>query len=115
MAQKTRRKAEKKTQEEAERQRVAEKKERKKRMMEYLQWLRDEILEEEATLLKGTEGSQVAGSKQKEVATRNEKGQQPLKKAREKYHRGAIVKMGGSNLCERYVCTGQNCLVHPLK
>jgi len=38
-AQKARREAEAKAKEEAERQRVAEEKERKKRMMEYLQWL----------------------------------------------------------------------------
>ena len=55
-AQKARREAEEKAQEEAERQRVAEK-ERKRRMIEYLQWLWDEMLEEEATLLEGAEGS----------------------------------------------------------
>ena len=65
---------EEKAWEEAERQRVAEEEERKKRMMEYLQWLQDEVLEEEATLLEGTEGSQVMGSKHKEVAARDEKG-----------------------------------------
>ena len=46
-----------KAKEEAERQRVVEEKERKKRIMEYLQWLWDEVLEEEATLLEGAEGS----------------------------------------------------------
>ena len=30
-----------------------------------------------------------------------------------KYYGGAVVKMGGSNPCERCVCTGQDCLVHP--
>jgi len=45
-----------KAKEEAERQRVAEEEERKKRTMEYLQWLRDEVLEEEASLLEGGEG-----------------------------------------------------------
>ena len=39
IAQKTRREVEEKAQEEAKRQRVAEKEERKKRTMEYLQWL----------------------------------------------------------------------------
>ena len=63
------------------------------------------------------ERSQVAGSKCKEVAVRDEEGQWPSKKARgkqlEKYHRGVTVKMGGANLCERCVSTRQDCLVHP--
>jgi len=74
------------------------------------------VLEEEATLLEEAEGSQVAESKQKEVAVGDEEGQRPSKKAREKqlgkYHRGAAVKMGGSNPCERYVCARQDCLAH---
>ena len=70
------------------------------------------MLEEEVTLLEGAEGSQVAGSKYKEVTTGDEERQQPSKKTRGKYHRGATVKMGGSNPCERCVCTGQDCLVH---
>ena len=57
--------------------------------------------------MEGAEGSQVIGSKYKEVATRGEKGQRPSKKAREKqpgkYCRDAAVKMGSSNPCERYV------------
>ena len=57
MAQKARREVEKKAWKEAERQRVAEEEERKRRMMEYLQWLRDEVLEEEAALLERAEGS----------------------------------------------------------
>jgi len=85
-------------------------------MMEYLQRLQNEVLEEEATLLEGAERSQVVGSKYTEVAARNEEMQQPSKKARGKqlgkYHRGAAVKMGGSNPCERCVCAGQDCLVH---
>jgi len=52
-----------KAKEEAERQRVAEEEERKKRTMEYLQRLRDEVLEEEAALLEGAEESQVTESK----------------------------------------------------
>jgi len=75
---------EEKAQEEAERQRVAEEEERKKRTMEYLQQLWDEVLEKETTLLKGAEGSLVAGFKRKEVAARDKKVQQPSKKAREK-------------------------------
>jgi len=115
-AQKARREAEEKAREEAEKQRVVEEEERKRRTMEYLQRLRDEVLEEEATLLEGAEGSQVAGSKCKEVAARDEEVQRPSKKARGKqpgkYRRGATVKMGGANPCERCVSAGQDCLVH---
>ena len=42
------------------------------------------MLEEEATLLERAEESQVIGSKHKSVAARDEKGQQPSKKARGK-------------------------------
>ena len=94
-----------------------EEEERKKRTMEYLQRLWDEVLEEEADLLERAEGSQVTGSKRKEVTAGDEEEQRPSKKARGKqpgkYRRGAAVKMGGSNSCERCVCTGQDCLVHP--
>ena len=105
-AQKARREAEAKAKKEAERQ-------RKRRTMEYLQWLRDKVLEKEVVLLEGAEGFQVVGSKRKEVAAGDEEGQQPSKKAREKYCGGTTVKMGGSNPCERCVYTGQDCLVHP--
>ena len=75
------------------------------------------MLEKEATLLEEAERSQVVGSKYIEVAARNEEIQQPSKKARGKqpgkYRRGAAVKMGGSNLCERCVYAGQDCLVYP--
>jgi len=115
-AQKARREAEEKAREEAEKQRVVEEEERKRRTMEYLQQLRDEVLEEEATLLEGAEESQVVGSKRKEVAAGDEEVQRPSKKARGKqlgkYRRGATVKMGGANLCERCVSAGQDCLVH---
>ena len=77
------------------------------------------MLEEEAALLEGAEESQAMGSKCKEVAAGDEEEQQPSKKARGKqpgkYCGDAAVKMGGSNLCERCVCTGQDCLVHPLR
>jgi len=96
-----------------------EEEERKRRTMEYLQRLRDEVLEEKAILLEGAEGSQVVGSKCKEVAAGDKEGQRLFKKARGKqpgkYHRGAAVKMGGSNPCERCVCARQDCLVHPLR
>ena len=105
-----------KAKEEAERQRVAEEEERKRRMIEYLQRLWDEVLEEEATLLEGAKKSHDLGSKCKEVAAGDKKKQQHSKKARGeqpgKYCRGAAVKMEGANPCERCVCTGQDCLVH---
>jgi len=116
-AQKARREAEAKAKEEAERQRVAEEEERKRRTMEYLQRLRDEVLEEKAVLLEGAEGSQIAGSKRKEVAAGDEEVQWPSKKTRGKqpgkYHGGAAMKMGDTNPCERCVSAGQDCLVHP--
>ena len=104
-----------KAKEEAKRQRVVEEEKRKKWTIKYLQWLRDEVLEEEAALLEGTEESQVTESKYKEITTRDEEVQQPSKKARGKYCGGAAVKMGGSNSCERCVCTGQDCLIYLLR
>ena len=84
--------------------------------MEYLQQLRDEVLEEEAALLEGAEGSQAMGSKRKEAATGDEEEQRPSKKARGKqpgkYRGGAAVKMGGATPCKRCVCAGQDCLVY---
>jgi len=47
-------------------------------------------------------------SKYKKIAAGDKKEQQPSKKAREKYCRGAAIKMGGSNLCKRCVCTPQD-------
>jgi len=74
------------------------------------------VLEEEAALLERAEGSLVTGSKCKEVAVRDKEMQWPSKKARGKqpgkYHRGAVVKMGGANLCKRCVYTRQSCLVY---
>jgi len=74
------------------------------------------VLEKEATLLEGAEGSQVVGSKCKEIATRDEEVQRPFKKARGKqlgkYCGGAAVKMRGANPCERCMSAGQDCLVH---
>jgi len=57
-----------KAQEEAEKQRIAE----EKKKLEYIQQLQNEVLEEEAALLKGAEESQITGSKQKKVTTGNE-------------------------------------------
>ena len=53
------------------------------------------------------------GFKCKKVAAGDEEGQQPSKKARKKYCRDAIVKMGGFNPCKRCVYAGQDCLVYP--
>jgi len=82
-------------------------------MKDHITMAHDMVLEEEAALLEGAEGSQVMGSKHKEVTARDKEGQQPSKKTREKYHGGATVKMGGANPCERCVCTRQSCLVYP--
>jgi len=65
---------EKRAKEEAERQRIAEEK-KKRKMLEYLQQLQDEVLEEEKVLLEGTEKSQVAGSKCKEITSGDKKRQ----------------------------------------
>ena len=85
--------------------------------MEYLQQLQDKVLEEEAALLERAEGSQVMGSKCKEVTAKDEEWQWPSKKARGKqlgkYRGDAAVKMGGATPCKRCVCTRQDCLVHP--
>ena len=75
------------------------------------------MLEEEAALLEGAEGSQVTGSKCKEVATEDEEEQRLSKNTRGKqlgkYCGGAAVKMGGATPCKRCVCARQDCLVHP--
>ncbi len=66
------------------------------------------MLEEETALLERAEGSQVMGSKHKEVAARDEEGQWFSKKARGKqpgkYCGGAAVKMGALTPV-RGVCT----------
>ena len=106
--QKARREAEAKASKEVKRRRVAEEKEKKKRILEYFQQLQNKVLEEEAALLEDTKGSQVAGSKYKEVAFRDEEEQQPFKKARGKqlgkYCRGTAVKMESANPYKKSVC-----------
>ena len=74
MAQKLRKGAKAKVREEVKRRRVAEEKKKKRRMLEYLQQLWDEMLEEDTALLEGAEGSQIVGSKCKEIASRDEEG-----------------------------------------
>ena len=49
-----------------------EEEERKRRTIEYLQWLWNKMLEEEAALLEGAEESQVVESKCKEIVARDE-------------------------------------------
>ncbi len=44
-------------------------------MLEYFQWLQDKVLEEEATLLEGAKGSQIAGFKYKKIAVEDKEGQ----------------------------------------
>jgi len=51
------------------------------------------MIVEDATLLKGTEESQVVGSKHKKIASGDKEGHWPSKKAKEKYHRDDIVKI----------------------
>jgi len=115
VAQKARRKAEAKTREEARRRRVVEEK-KKKRILEYFQQLWNKVLEEEATLLEGAEGSQIVGSKYKETSLRNDADHWPSKKAKGKqlarYRGDTGLKLGDANLCERCVYAGQDCLVH---
>ena len=98
-----------KVREEAEKRRIA-KEEEKKKTLEYIQQLWNEVIAEDAALLEGAEGFQVAGSKWKEVASRNEEGQWPFKKARGKQtgkdHGAATVKIEGANPCKRCVSTG---------
>jgi len=66
-----------------EKQRLVEE-EKKKKQLEYLQQLQDKVLVENNVLLEDTEGSQIIGSKYKEVVSRDEERQQPSKKTRGK-------------------------------
>jgi len=88
-------------------------------MLEYLQQLQDKVLKEETALLEDAEESQVVESKCKKVAAKDKERQQPSKEAKEKqkekYCRGTAVKTGDANLYERYMNTGQDCLVHHLR
>ena len=74
------------------------------------------MLEKEAALLKGAEGSQVVGFKHKEIAAGDKEEQWSSKKAKRKqqgkYHRGTTIKMWSTNPCERCVSTRQDDLVY---
>ena len=90
--------------------------EKKKRTLEYFQQLWNKVLEEEAALLEGAEGFQIAEPKCKETPLRNDMDYWPFKKAKGKqiarYQGDTGVKLGGANPCERCVHARQNCLVH---
>jgi len=67
------------------------------------------VIVEKTTLLEGTEKSQVIEFKHKKFAFENEKGHQPPKKAKEKYHGGDAVKMRGVCMLDRITwCTTQD-------
>ena len=74
------------------------------------------MIVEDATLLESSEESQAVESKCKEVTSRDKKGHWPPKKAKGKqqgkYCGSTVVKMDGTNFYERYMSTGQDCLVH---
>jgi len=93
-----------KAKKEAKKQRIAE----KKKKLEYIQQLWDEVLEEKATILERAKGSQIMGSKHKEIATGDKEEQWPSKKTKGKQHRkyygGAVVKMGDANPYKRCMC-----------
>ena len=72
VAQKARREAKAKVKKKAKKQRLAEEK-KKKKWLEYLQQLQNKMLVKDATLLEGTERSQVVESKHKEVASGDKK------------------------------------------
>ena len=59
-----------------------EEKKKKKRALQYIQQLQNEVLEREATLLEEAEESQIARSKCKKIVTRDEEGQWLFKKAK---------------------------------
>ena len=67
-AQKARRETEAKAKEEAKKWRIV----KEKKKLKYIQRLWDKVIAEDAALLEGFKRSQVAGSKCKEVASRDE-------------------------------------------
>ena len=71
VAQKARKETEAKMREKAKKRRLIKKKKR----LEYLQQLWDEVLAGSTTLLEGTEGSQIVRSKYKKVTSGNKEGQ----------------------------------------
>ena len=72
IAQKARKEVEAKMREKAKKQRLVEEK-KKKKQIEDLQELWNKILAEDTALLEAMEGSQVMGTKHKEIISENEK------------------------------------------
>jgi len=74
------------------------------------------VLAEDATLLEGTERSQIIGSKYKEVPLEDDRNHWSFKKGKGKqparYCRDNRIKIGSANSYERCVYARQNCLVH---
>ena len=114
VAQKARKKAKAKAREEAEKRRIMKEKKKKKKL-EYLQQLQNEILAEDAALLKGTEKFQIIGSKYKKVILEDDRNCQSFKKTKGKqptrYYGNIGVKIGGVNSCKKYVCARQDYLM----
>ena len=74
---------------------------------------------EDTILMASTENFQVVGAKHETIVNifLNNKiriyiSKKKKEKQLRKYHRDAIVKIESDNLCERYVHTRQDCLVH---
>jgi len=116
VAQKTRREAEAKAKEKAKRRRIVEEEEWKKRMLEYLQQLWDEMLEKDTALLESAKRSQIMEPKHKKAPLENNVDCQPSKNTKGKqpvrYQGDTGFKLGGVNPCERYMYTRQDCLVY---
>ena len=72
-----------KVKEKVKKQRLVEEKDKRKQL-EYLQQLQNEVLVEDAVFLGSIEGSQAMRSKYKEVISKDKKRQQFFKKAKEK-------------------------------
>ena len=102
-AQKARREVEAKAKEEAKKQRIVEEKEK----LEYIQRLWDEVIAEDATLLKGAEGFQITEYKCREAPPGDNADYQPSKKAKGKqparYQGDMGIKLGEANPYERCV------------
>ena len=58
-------------------------KEKKKKWMEYFQWLRNKILAENAAILEDTRDFQIVKTKYKEITSENKKKGQPSKRQKE--------------------------------
>ena len=61
------------------------------------------MIAEDATLLEGAKKFRVTGSKHKKVISVDKEEHWPLKKAKGKYCKNNVVKIGGANPCERCV------------